>query len=165
MQMVRQGRWEYARRHTCDGAVAVVASTEDGELVLVEQYRVPMGQLCVELPAGLVGDTEADKGEAMLDAAKRELLEETGYTASTFEHLYPIATSPGLSNEIIDLFRATGLTKEHDGGGVDDENITVHTININELEHWLDQQRADGKVIDVKVYFALAYLQYHARRH
>lgn len=159
MQMIRKGHWEYVRRHTCDGAVAVVAITDQNELVLVEQWRVPMDAPCLELPAGLVGDTDEDKGEAGLDAARRELLEETGYAAATLEHLYPVATSPGLSSEIIDLFRATGLTKEHDGGGVDQEAITVHTIKINELQDWLAQQTADGMVIDVKVYFALAYLQ------
>lgn len=159
MQMVRRGRWEYVRRHTAEGAVAVIATTAAGELVLVEQVRVPMGGTCLELPAGLVGDTEADKGEALLDAARRELLEETGYAADSIEHLYPVATSPGLSNETIDLFRATGLTKQHAGGGVDHEQIQVHLVNIRELEGWLAQRHEQGTVIDVKVYFAWAYLQ------
>lgn len=158
MQMIRLGRWEYARRHTCDGAVAVIATTNEGELLLVEQMRVPMGTNCLELPAGLVGDTEADKGEAMLDAAKRELLEETGYTATTFEHLYPVATSPGFSNEMIDLFRATGLTQQHAGGGVDHENIHVHRVKLNELDSWLSERQSQGAIIDAKVYFAAAML-------
>ena len=106
-------------------AVAVIATTDSHELVLVEQMRVPMGARCLELPAGLVGDTEADRGEAMLDAARRELLEETGYAAAAFEHLYSVATSPGLTSETIDLFRATGLTKKQDGGGVGHEDIQV----------------------------------------
>lgn len=159
MQMVRQGRWEYVRRHTAEGAVAVVATTDEDELVLVEQMRVPMGSPCLELPAGLVGDTQADKGEALLVAAQRELLEETGYAATSFNHLYPIATSPGLSNEVIDLFRATGLTKEHAGGGVNHENITVHAIKIDALDDWLASRAAQGMVIDVKVYYASALLQ------
>ena len=159
MQMVRQGRWEYVRRHTAEGAVAVVATTDQDELVLVEQVRVPMGRPCLELPAGLVGDSETDKGEALLVAAQRELLEETGYTASSLKHLYPIATSPGLSNEIIDLFRATGLARQHDGGGTDHENITVHLVKINALDDWLAEHAERGMVIDVKVYFASAFLQ------
>lgn len=159
MQMVRRGRWEYVRRHTAEGAVAVIATTDENELVLVEQMRLPMGSACIELPAGLVGDSDADKGEALLDAAKRELLEETGYTANVIEHLYPVATSPGLSNEIIDLFRATDLTRQHAGGGVDHENITVHLIQIDRLGAWLDDRRERGFVIDVKVYFAMAHLQ------
>lgn len=159
MQMVRHGHWEYARRHTAEGAVAVLATTDDDELVLVEQMRIPMGKPCLELPAGLVGDSKADKGEALLVAAQRELLEETGYTAKHFEHLYPIATSPGLSNEVIDLFRATGLSKQHDGGGVHHEEITVHCIKINAMEGWLANRAAEGIVIDVKVYFAQALLQ------
>jgi ADP-ribose pyrophosphatase len=159
MQMVRDGHWEYVRRHTSDGAVAVIATTDDDEVVLIEQMRVPMGATCLELPAGLVGDTAADKGEAMMVAAQRELHEETGFNAETIEHLYPIATSPGLSNEIIDLFRATGLTREHDGGGVGHEEIKVHLIKIDALDDWLAARRNEGLIIDVKVYFALAYLQ------
>ena len=159
MQMVRHGHWEYARRHNADGAVAILATTDEGELVLVEQHRVPMACPCLELPAGLVGDTAADKGEAMRVAAERELLEETGYTASSIEHLYPIATSPGLSNEMIDIFRATGLSKAQDGGGVGHEDITVHLVKVNELDGWLAKQRSAGMVIDVKVYYAAALLQ------
>lgn len=159
MQMVRMGRWEYVRRHTAEGAVAVIATTDGDELVLVEQMRVPMGSRCLELPAGLVGDTQADKGEALLDAARRELLEETGYTAVRLEHLYPVATSPGLSSEMIDLFRATGLSKEHAGGGVEHEDIHVHLVKIDELDGWLARQQAQGLIIDVKVYFACAYLR------
>ncbi len=159
MQMVRAGRWEYVRRHTAEGAVAVIATTDGDELVLVEQMRVPMGSHCLELPAGLVGDTAADKGEALLDAARRELLEETGYTATRLEHLYPVATSPGLSSETIDLFRATGLTKQHAGGGVDHEDIHVHLVKISELDAWLRERQAAGVVIDVKVYCASAMLQ------
>lgn len=160
MQMVRDGRWEYVRRHTCDGAVAILATTEVGEVVLVEQHRVPMGCPCLELPAGLVGDTEADQGEAMLVAAERELLEETGYTAKSMEHLFPFATSPGLSNEVIDLFRATGLSKTHDGGGVGNEDITVHLVKADKLDDWLAEQRAAGFVIDMKVYYAAALLKH-----
>lgn len=159
MQMVRQGRWEYVRRHTAEGAVAVVATTDDGELVLVEQMRVPMGASCLELPAGLVGDSQAVKGEALLAAAKRELLEETGYTSTNFRHLYPVATSPGLSSEIIDLFLATGLTREHPGGGVEDEAITVHLVKIDTVDDWLSKRAAEGMIVDVKVYYAAAMLQ------
>jgi ADP-ribose pyrophosphatase len=159
MQMVRDGRWEYVRRHTAEGAVAILATTDADELVLVEQFRVPMGCACLELPAGLVGDTEADKGEALRVAAERELLEETGYAAAQLKHLYPIATSPGLSSEMIDLFRATGLSKQHDGGGDEHEEITVHLVKVHELDHWLAQQHERGMVIDVKVYFASALLQ------
>ena len=159
MEMVRVGRWEYVRRHTAEGAVAVIATTDDDELVLIEQMRVPMGARCLELPAGLVGDTEADKGEAMIIAARRELLEETGYAATHLDHLYPVATSPGLSNEMIDLFRATGLTKQHAGGGVENEDIHVHLVKIDQLDTWLRSYQEQGTVIDVKVYFAAAMLQ------
>jgi len=161
MEMVRDGRWEFVRRHTSEGAIAIIATTDEDELVLVEQLRVPMAAPCLELPAGLVGDTKADKGEPLVDAARRELLEETGYTAARLEHLYPVATSPGLSNEIIDLFRASGLTKQHAGGGVGQEDITVHLVKAQSLAAWLKQRAKNGTIIDVKVYLALTMLSLH----
>lgn len=77
------GSWEYAERNGAVAAVAIVAVTPAGELLLVEQHRVPAGRVCVELPAGLVGDDSA--GETVADAAIRELEEETGYRAASVE--------------------------------------------------------------------------------
>jgi len=162
MRMIKRGRWEYVERHNAEGAVAIIATTDANELILVEQPRVPLDQRCIELPAGLAGDSDDDRGEALIDAARRELLEEAGYEAATIEHLFTVATSPGLTNETIDLFRATGLTRAHEGGGVDHEDITVHLVPIAQVDDWLKSRAAAGQAIDVKVYTAAAMIKTEA---
>ena len=81
LRLVRDGRWEYADRTRAQGAVVLVAVTDDNRLVLTEQYRIPLGQRVLELPAGLVGDIQGEEDEPLVTAADRELLEETGYQA------------------------------------------------------------------------------------
>lgn len=156
LRLVRRGRWEYAERPNTDGAVAVIATTDAGELVLVEQERVPLGRACIELPAGLAGDLDDDPEESFAEAARRELLEETGFAAATIEHLFPAVTSPGLTSESIDLYRATGLTREHEGGGIGHEQITVHLVRIDQVDAWLAERTAEGLAVDIKVYAAAA---------
>ena len=157
LRMVRQGRWEYVERHNTTGAVAVIAVTSGRQLVLVEQYRVPMGMSCIELPAGLAGDLD-DPEEAFELAARRELHEETGFEADQMAYLYRVCTSPGLTSETIDLFRATGLTRTGPGGGHPDEGeeIIVHLVDLDAVEQWIVDRVAQGLCIDVKVYTAIA---------
>lgn len=155
LRMVKQGRWEYVERPHTQGAVAVVAVTDANELILVEQYRVPLGKRCIELPAGLAGDLDDDPDESFAAAAQRELLEETGYRAGQIDHLFTVATSPGLTSETIAIYRATGLTRESDGGGIDHEDITVHLIRLDQAAAWLKAQQAAGKAVDVKTYLGL----------
>ena len=156
LRLVKRGRWEYAERPNTDGAVAVIATTDAGELVLVEQERVPLGRACIELPAGLAGDLDDDPEESFADAARRELLEETGFAAASIKHLFPAVTSPGLTSESIDLYRATGLTREHEGGGIGHEQITVHLVPIDRVDTWLAERTAEGLAVDIKVYAAAA---------
>ena len=156
LRLVRRGRWEYAQRPNTKGAVAVVAVTEDQELLLVEQHRVPLGRACIELPAGLAGDLDDDPDESFAEAARRELLEETGFKAEHIEHLFPAVTSPGLTSESIDLYRATGLTREHEGGGIDHEDIAVHLVPLSRIDAWLTEQSEAGLAVDIKVYAAAA---------
>ena len=162
MRMVKRGRWEYVQRHNAEGAVAIIATTDEGELVVVEQPRVPLEMRCIELPAGLAGDSDDDRGEALVIAARRELLEEAGYEAAKVEHLFTVATSPGLTSETIDLFRATGLTRAHDGGGVDHEDIQVHLVPMSQIDAWLKARADAGQAIDVKVYTAAAMIKTQA---
>jgi len=157
LRMIRQGHWEYVDRHNTSGAVAVVAVTDEAEIVLVEQHRIPMGGPCIELPAGLAGDGD-DPEEDFALAARRELLEETGYEAKTMTHLMRVCTSPGLTSETIDLFRAEGVRRVGEGGGVasEHEDITTHLVSIAEADAWLAERGAAGAMVDVKVLTAVA---------
>ena len=155
---VRQrGNWEYVIRSRGIRAAVILAidETEDSPyILLVEQYRVPVGSNCLELPAGLVGDeTEGENPEI---AAVRELEEETGYTASTIENLGEFHSSPGMVSESFTLIRATQLSKIGDGGGVDGENIIVHRVALSDVSDFIVRKRAEGCAIDSRVTMLLA---------
>jgi ADP-ribose pyrophosphatase len=144
----KKGKWEYVSRARGIKA-AVILAAEDGHVLLVEQYRVPLGASCIELPAGLIGDHDA--GEDALTSAARELEEETGYRAAQLDIVGEFFSSPGMVSESFTLVRATGLTKVGDGGGVDGENIIVHRVAITELPAFVAGKRAEGCVVDVKL--------------
>jgi ADP-ribose pyrophosphatase len=152
----RRGRWEYVSRARGIKA-AVILAIGDGphgpDVLLVEQYRVPLGRTCIEFPAGLIGDETA--GEDPLEAAGRELEEETGYRAATLTNLGEYYSSPGMVSESFTLVRASGLTKVSEGGGVEGENITVHRVTIAALPEFLEAQRAKGCGIDVRLLLLL----------
>ena len=154
LEVHREGTWEYAARTRAIGAAVILAVTEAREIVLVEQWRVPLGAATIELPAGLVGD-DTD-GEAAAASAARELAEETGFTAAHLDDLGEYATSPGMSSERFQLFCARGLTRTGPGGGVAGEAITVHVISLDGLGRWLDGRRAAGLVIDCRLLVALS---------
>jgi ADP-ribose pyrophosphatase len=159
LRLVAQGHWEYAERTTASGAVAIVAVTEARRLVLVEQFRIPLGCRVIELPAGLAGDVAEDAALdpaiALANAARRELLEETGYEAAEMRHLAEGPTSAGLTNEIVSFFHATGLRRVGDGGGDEHEAITVHEPPVDELDQWLAARVAAGAAVDPKIYSGL----------
>ncbi|MBA4307381.1 MAG: NUDIX hydrolase [Sphingopyxis sp.] len=144
----KTGKWEYVSRARGIRA-AVILAAEDGHVLLVEQYRVPLGTSCIELPAGLIGDHDA--GEDPLTSAARELEEETGYRAAKLDILGEFFSSPGMVSESFTLVRATGLTKVGNGGGVDGENIIVHRVPIAQLPAFVADKRAEGCVVDVKL--------------
>lgn len=149
----RRGKWEYVTRARGMRA-AVILAVEDGHALLVEQYRVPVGRSCIELPAGLIGDDDAD--EDALSAAARELEEETGYRAARIEEIGEFWSSPGLVSESFTLVRASGLTRVHDGGGVDGENIIVHRVALGEVAGFVAGKRRQGCAVDVKLLLLLA---------
>ncbi|HEY0010219.1 MAG TPA: NUDIX hydrolase, partial [Tepidisphaeraceae bacterium] len=85
LDLIDRDGWTFVRRPKLAGVVGIVAVTPAGELMLIEQHRPPLGKNVIELPAGLAGDLDA--GESLAAAAKRELLEETGYRASRVKKL------------------------------------------------------------------------------
>lgn len=144
----RRGTWEYVSRARGITA-AVILAIEDGHVLLVEQYRVPLGATCIELPAGLIGDH--DESEDALTSAARELEEETGYRADNIDIIGEFYSSPGMVSESFTLVRASGLHKVSDGGGVDGEDIIVHRVALTNLPEFVEAKRAENCVIDVKL--------------
>ena len=150
-----RGRWEYVGRPRNIRAAVILAVDEDDHVLLVEQYRVPLGRPCIELPAGLIGDEADFEGEDPLDAAGRELVEETGYRADVLEDLGTFWSSPGMVSESFTLVRASQLAKVGEGGGVGGENITVHRVALSDIAAFTAAKRADGCGIDVRVLLLL----------
>jgi len=149
----RRGRWEYASRARGIRA-AVILALDAGEVILVEQYRVPLGKVCLEMPAGLIGDET--EGEDAQTSAARELEEETGYVAAQWEDLGEFWSSPGMITESYTLLKATGLTSVGDGGGTEHEDITVHRVPLARISEFIAGQRAKGHAIDSKLLMLMA---------
>ncbi|MEO9600378.1 NUDIX hydrolase [Parasphingorhabdus sp.] len=150
----RDGKWEYVSRSRGIKA-AVILAIDDGHVLLVEQFRVPLGKNCIELPAGLVGDHDDNADEDSAIAAIRELEEETGYRAETMDDCGEYYSSPGMVSESFSLFKAKGLTKVSEGGGVDGEDIIVHRVALTQLSDFIEKKRSEGAGIDVKLLLLL----------
>lgn len=158
LQLLRDRGWEYVQRKHVSAIVAIVAEYQ-GQAIVVEQYRPAVNCKVIEWPAGLVGDIPGQEDEALTTAANRELEEETGFRAESFELLTFGPASAGESNEIIHIFRAHNLTKVSQGGGVDNENITVHLVPLSEIDQWLKQRQQEGVLIDLKFHSGLYFLK------
>lgn len=147
----RKGRWEYVSRARGIRAAVILAVDADDHVLLVDQYRVPLGRRCIELPAGLIGDEAGSEGEDAALAAARELEEETGYRAERMDVIGEFFSSPGMVSESFTLLRAHGLTRVGDGGGVEGEDITVHRVPLSGLAGAVAGWRAEGHAIDVRL--------------
>ena len=154
LRLIKNAHWEYVQRVNASGAVHILAITPENELLLVEQQRLPVGEVVIELPAGVIGD-EAGREQA----AARELVEETGYRAERVERLYQGPSSPGMASEIVTMVCAFNLQQVGEGGGVEGENITVRRIPLTEISAWLAARMAEGRLIDHKVYAALYFIR------
>jgi ADP-ribose pyrophosphatase len=155
LRLCRRGGWEYVERVNATGVVAMLAITDDDEILFVEQFRPAVNARVLELPAGLVGDVEGD--DSLETAANRELVEETGYRAARVEPLVSIPSSAGLTTETTVLFRCSELAKVGPGGGDDTEDITVLPVKRSEAGAWVARRIADGMLVDAKVFAGLYY--------
>ena len=152
---VKEGRWEYVRRARGIRAVVIEAIVE-GRLLIVEQYRIPIHARCLELPAGLVGDDDGGADDTVEAAARRELEEETGYRAGRIEEIGEFFSSPGLVAEGFTAVRAHDCVKVGAGGGTDSEDITVHEVPLADIRSFVQDKRAEGVKVDVRLMAWLA---------
>lgn len=145
-------RWEAVERVNCKGVVVIVPFTPEGEVLLTRQYRPVLDSFVVEFPAGL-----NDKGESMEEAARRELVEETGYSS---DEIVPLAEGPvssGLSTEVLTCFcaknaRPAPLPLRQQYPPDENENIEIIKTPISDVYGTLDSFRKQGDFIDIKVY-------------
>lgn len=153
--LYRIGTWDFVRRPKSNACAGILAVTPHDEIILIEQFRIPIGRRVIEIPAGIVGDEEEFAHESIAETARRELLEETGYHAENIQTLLVSPTSAGMSSEFTHLFLATGLTRQQEGGGVHGEEILTWIIPRSEVRNFLKQKEADGLAIDFKIHAAL----------
>ncbi len=147
----KRGRWEYVGRARGIRAAVILAVDDEDHVILVDQYRVPLGRRCIELPAGLVGDSDDNPDENTALAGARELEEETGYRPGRMEVIGEFFSSPGMVSESFTLLRAHDLVKVGEGGGVENEDITVHRVPLAGIMETVERFRKEGYAIDVKI--------------
>lgn len=157
LRFVVRNQWEFVERPGISGIVVIVGLTAHRGLVLVSQWREPVGAPVVELPAGLAGDLPGSEMEELAAAAKRELREETGFEAGALEVVLTGPPSPGISDEVVTFYRARGLVRVSRGGGEAGEGVRAHVVPLARLESWLEKMKARGFLVDPKV-LAGAYL-------
>ena len=160
LSMVREGHWENCERVRNTRAAMIFACSPEGRVILVEEFRPPIGQRCLCFPAGLIGDEHAERPE---DAASRELEEEAGYAAGRMEWLFDGPSSPGLTSETLSFYLAGDLKRISEGGGVENEKITVREVALDEVDSWLEAQMRAGIAVDPRVYTGLYFIR-RARR-
>lgn len=159
LRLVRRDGWEWAERTNTSGVVVIAALTPAGEVLLVEQDRMPVGARVLEMPAGLAGDVAGAEDEALAEAARRELVEETGWDAEHLEEVTGGPVSAGMTSETLTFFRATGLRRVGNGGGDPSEDIVVHAVPLAGVEAWIRARQSEGVLVDPKVYAGLYFLR------
>lgn len=132
------------------GSVVVLPVLSDGRILLIRQYRHSIGQFLWELVAGRI-----ERGENPRAAAKRELLEETGYTARRYRKLLKLFPTPGFVSEFMVIYAAEGLVAGT-AQPEDDERITARAFSLREIERWM----RSGRLRDAK---SLAAILYYSR--
>jgi ADP-ribose pyrophosphatase len=152
MVFLSRNGWEYVEHRTAPEAAMVVALTEGGEIVLAEEFRPPIDAPVVSLPSGLIGD---EGPEDAIDAARRELAEETGYAAASWRRLARGPGSAGQSSEMITFFLARPAVRSGEQAAHDAGKIRVHVVPVAGLGEWARAREAEGAVIDPKIWAGL----------
>lgn len=133
------------------GAVAIIAMTDEGKIVFVEQYRKPLERSLIEIPAG-----KLELNEAPEITAVRELEEETGYTTEQMQYVTSFYTSPGFADELMHVYFTDELIKLEEAVPLDeDEFVEVHYLSLEEAEKYVLEQ----KIYDAKTAYAILYLR------
>lgn len=155
IRLLSRDGWEHIQRTNCNGIAVMVALTEDDEILLVQQYRPPIDSQSIELPAGLIDDGEGEDGESGLEAAKRELLEETGYVSDEWYEAFSGPGGAGASTDILNFYVALGAKQVGSGGGDRTEKIITHKVLRKNVDVWLNDKVSQGIPVDPKIYAGL----------
>jgi ADP-ribose pyrophosphatase len=140
--------WEFFERVNCKGIVVIVPVTDDNKVLVTRQFRPSVNRYVIELPAGLMSESE----ESLEEAAMRELIEETGYSAGNMVYLAEGPLSSGASGEVLTAFLATSLVFQGLGKQDETEDIEVLKIPISDVYQRLSDLRSDGNLVDLKIY-------------
>jgi ADP-ribose pyrophosphatase len=146
--------WYAAQRPVAD-TVHILGLTDDGQVPVLRQWRVPMQAWVWELPAGICDVP----GEPLEATARRELMEETGYRAAQLRLLGRGTVSPGMTNELWNAYLATGLELAGAGGGVHGERLELVLRPLAGLDEWFLARSQVGELVDSKVFAHLALAQ------
>ncbi|HEY3203700.1 MAG TPA: NUDIX hydrolase [Thermoanaerobaculia bacterium] len=156
-----RGGWEYVEHRTAPEAAMVVALTPAREVVLVEEFRPAVNSPVISLPSGLIGD---EGPEPAIDAARRELREETGYEAPSLDTLARGPGSPGQSSEMVTFFLARDAQRMGEQAPDDRGRIRVHLVPIPEILAWARRWEAEGAVVDPKIFAGLYFADHGEER-
>lgn len=160
LRLVLDDGWEYVERVRCSGIVIIVAKTPEDKVVLIEQYRRPVDKNVIAFPAGLAGDEKGMEDEDLAEAAKRELLEETGYTAKGVRKIFAGPIAAGMCGDMVTIFHGFGLKKTAKGGGVGEwEKIRVHEVPVSSIDRWLKGQQRKGRLVAPNVFAGIYFLK------
>ncbi len=167
LRFVNKGGWEYVERNNCEGIVIILAMTDEHKIIFVEQYRPPVESNVIEFPAGLINDSRdlkpLRKKESLLEAAQRELREETGYVAENMRSVFTGPINSGISSDMLVFVRAEGLRKVSCGGGDEWEDIQVHEVDRDHANLWLSRKQEEGCLIGPRIYAGLYFLNKYNR--
>jgi ADP-ribose pyrophosphatase len=163
LRLVIRDGWEYIERVNCTGVVIIVAKNKANQVILVEQFRPPVGKRVIGFPAGLVNDHVHRRKESAAAAARRVFREETGYLAGKITKFFAGPVSAGMSPDMVTIFHADKLKKVGQGGGDECEDITVHEVPLRTIDAWLARQRKKGVLVAPNVYAGIYFLKHWAK--